>query len=300
MRSLALLIAFALLSLAASSCGESTGAERGADAGPADGASREARADARGDGAEGVDGADARVNAAPDAAGDRDGSIDTRDSGHDGDVASSRDASGPEAAPGDAAREPADAREAGPAFEVPPGYPAGPYGGTVGTTLPPLTWEGYASPDGASLARDQAHGSYTADDMRRSGKVLALIHFADFDCPGCRSGAADLAARGAELSSASGGAAIVAEVLVSKQYSSPATRSHLDAWVAAFDLTVTTVIDAPGHELGSLAAIGVRETAILVDLATMKIVWRRTGDLFGIQDSSVDFAATELLSRLPP
>lgn len=232
-------------------------------------------------------GAPPLVDAAPDA----------RDAAHDSASVPARDAEPVEAGLADVTPGAPDAGEAGPRYDVPLGYPPGPYGRTVGSTLAPLRWEGYVSPDGAALARDQGHGPYSPDDLRRSGRSLALVHFADFDCPGCRSSALSLAARGAELSLA--GAAVV-EVLVSKQYSDPANRTHLDAWVATYDLTVTTVIDAPGHELESLDAIGIRETAVIVELPSMRILWRATGDLFGVGASSVELAATELVSRLPP
>jgi hypothetical protein len=134
------------------------------------------------------------------------------------------------------------------------------------------------------------------DALRRSGRPYALLHFADFDCPGCRNGARDLALLGGGIAQAGGA---VVEVLITQDYFSVANRSHLDAWVATYDLTVTSVIDASDRELESYRRIGIRETTLVVDLSTMKVVWRLTGDLFGIDPSSVSAGAAEILARLP-
>jgi hypothetical protein len=90
----------------------------------------------------------------------------------------------------------------------------------------------------------------------------------------------------------------VVEVLGSRAYTLPSTRQDLDAWLATYDLGVTSVIDASGHDLESLTALVVREVVVIVDLASMRIVWRFNGDLAGIDPSSINAAAAEMHRRL--
>jgi hypothetical protein len=160
----------------------------------------------------------------------------------------------------------------------PAGYPAGRYGTHVGDTFPFLRWEGYVEGRAdAALVSSSAWTTYTSDDLRRSGKRWAIVHLTDFDCPGCRHAATELDARVADAGAM--GPAVV-EVLGSVSIEAlPADRAHLDAWITTFAPSVTAVIDAPGHEFATLRSFGVRETALVLDLATMQVVYRSTGDL---------------------
>jgi hypothetical protein len=59
-------------------------------------------------------------------------------------------------------------------------YPAGPYGNTVGATMPPLDWIGYAVPSGDVLATTQPYAAYSMDDLRRSGRAYGVVHVSAF------------------------------------------------------------------------------------------------------------------------
>lgn len=59
-------------------------------------------------------------------------------------------------------------------------YPAGPYGHTVGATLPPLAWIGYAVPNGDALATTATLAAYSMDDLRRSGRAYGVVHVSSF------------------------------------------------------------------------------------------------------------------------
>src|SRR5262245_18439499 len=131
--------------------------------------------------------------------------------------------------------------------------------------------------------------------MRRSGREVALVHVADFDCPGCNN-AASILAKGAKAFVDAGG--LVVEVLGSQGFFNPADRAHLDAWVNTYDFVTTSVIDAPGQELATRDAMEIRETALVVDLTTMRVVFRMTGDLAGIEPASLCGAFPEMHRRL--
>lgn len=194
----------------------------------------------------------------------------------------------------------ADAAEAAipDAERPPPGYPVGPYGTHVGETLPFLRWVGYVERDAdAGLVSDGPFTPYSSDDLRRSGERLALVHLADFDCPGCNHAATVLAARAAPAERE--GAAVV-EVLGSTSIqAAPADRAHLDAWITTHELRVTSVIDAKGYELSTLNDFGIRETALVVDLPTMRIEYRSTGNLAPNGPTSLDDAFDYVHDALP-
>jgi hypothetical protein len=59
-------------------------------------------------------------------------------------------------------------------------YPAGPYGNTVGAIIPPLVWEGYNDPLANAVATTKTYGSYTMDDLRKSGRAFGMVHVSDF------------------------------------------------------------------------------------------------------------------------
>ncbi len=60
------------------------------------------------------------------------------------------------------------------------GYPAGPYGHTVGATLPLLSWIGYAVPGGDALATTAPYAAYSMDDLRQSGRAYGVVHVSSF------------------------------------------------------------------------------------------------------------------------
>ena len=54
----------------------------------------------------------------------------------------------------------------------------------------------------------------------------------------------------------------------------PAETTHLDSWIGTGTIPFTTTIDPPGVGQQIIGAIGPRETTLLVELATMKILLR--------------------------
>jgi hypothetical protein len=60
-------------------------------------------------------------------------------------------------------------------------YPAGPYGHTVGSVFPLLAWSGYVDPAADQVATNELYGSYSSDDLRKSGAAYALLHVSEVD-----------------------------------------------------------------------------------------------------------------------
>lgn len=91
------------------------------------------------------------------------------------------------------------------------------------------------------------------------------------------------------------GGAIV-EVLASSG-GGAATKANLNAWVTTYNLPVTSVIDAPSSTK-TLTFFGIRETCVIVDVRTMKIVKKVNGSVAGSGDSSVKQLIPEILKLL--
>ncbi|MEZ4392484.1 MAG: hypothetical protein R3A48_15455 [Polyangiales bacterium] len=77
-----------------------------------------------------------------------------------------------------------------------------------------------------------------------------------------------------------------------------ATRSALDAWVNRFDLRITALIDPAGVGTRTLNTYGVRESAFIVDLSTMRVVRRINGSVAGIGPSAIQQIVPTILELL--
>ncbi len=91
------------------------------------------------------------------------------------------------------------------------------------------------------------------------------------------------------------GGAIV-EVLASNGGGAP-TKANLNAWVTTYNVPVTSVIDSPSSTK-TLTFFGIRETCVVVDVRTMKIVKKVNGSVAGTGDSSVKQLIPEILKLL--
>jgi len=93
------------------------------------------------------------------------------------------------------------------------------------------------------------------------------------------------------------GGAIV-EVLASKGGASVA-KADLNAWITTYNLPVTSVIDTPPSSgTKTLTFFGIRETCVIVDVRTMKIVKKVNGSVTGTGDSSVKQLIPQILTLL--
>lgn len=93
------------------------------------------------------------------------------------------------------------------------------------------------------------------------------------------------------------GGAIV-EILASKAGGAVA-KADLNTWINTYSLPVTSVIDSPpGSGTKSLTFFGIRETCVIVDVRTMKIVKKLNGDTSGVASSSVKQLIPEILKLL--
>jgi hypothetical protein len=99
-----------------------------------------------------------------------------------------------------------------------------------------------------------------------------------------------MAARGLEVTNANG---IIVEMLTEGPGGGAATMADLNAWESTYRLNVTTGIDLPGSRRAFMV-LGVRETSYFVDLRTMRIVTKISGDRSGI---SGDATMTNVINQ---
>lgn len=88
------------------------------------------------------------------------------------------------------------------------------------------------------------------------------------------------------------------EVLASRS-GAPTVKTDLNTWVTGNNLSITSVIDTPaGKATTTLNAFGIRETCVIVDVRTMKIVKKVNGSVLGAGTSSVGQLIPEIIKLL--
>ncbi len=162
-------------------------------------------------------------------------------------------------------------------------YPKGPYGIAVGDVIADRTWVGYQNPTADAVSTTKPYGAYSLGDAHASGKRYALVNLAESLCPGCQKSAKEFNT-GAKAVLDVGG--LVIEVLETTGFTKQPAKSDLDAWVNKYALPVTAVKDPDSAGTATLTALGPREHAYIIELATMKIVEVITGDNTGIGATS--------------
>jgi hypothetical protein len=104
-----------------------------------------------------------------------------------------------------------------------------------------------------------------------------------------------LAAQGKKVIDAGGQ---VLEILSQGNTRAAATEADLTAWIDAYDLNVSAMIDAASDPLGALNAAGIRETVFIVEMPSMKIAYVDHGDTTGRAASSIGVAVTKVVALL--
>ena len=89
------------------------------------------------------------------------------------------------------------------------------------------------------------------------------------------------------------------EILSQNNSRGPASKTDLDAWIEAYNLDVSTMIDAPSTPMAAIMAAGIRETVFIVEIPSMKILYVDHGDTSGRTASSIGAAVTKILALLP-
>jgi hypothetical protein len=94
---------------------------------------------------------------------------------------------------------------------------------------------------------------------------------------------------------------VLVEILATMAGATPPapTKTDLDAWINTYTLPVTTVRDPDNMQFATFNQLGMRrETTLVVDLATMKVLNRIEGSTSGVPPSSTEQAMQIMLSLL--
>jgi predicted dehydrogenase len=67
-----------------------------------------------------------------------------------------------------------------------------------------------------------------------------------------------------------------------------AQRTHLEQWINRYELRVTAVIDASREQRAATAQLGGRDQTYIVELATMRVRWKRSFGAAADVDAAVD------------
>ncbi len=178
----------------------------------------------------------------------------------------------------------------------PGAYPAGPYGNTVGATITNLPLQGYVNATGDALSNTLPWtAAYSLQDVRKTCVPYLLIHVSDFSCPGCQHAAKQLGIDGKGILDAGGG---VMDILSANALIFASTEDELNAWITTANEDVDAFIDADSDPMGALNVATVRETAFIVQVPSMQIVWLVHGDVTGTQPPSIVAAAAEMHTLL--
>lgn len=175
-------------------------------------------------------------------------------------------------------------------------YPKGPYAGEEGKVFPNHLHQGYFSPTAtrgraSSLAE---FGEIKMERVHRSGAKYALIQLGAYWCTPCKLAARTMAMAAPDLVPKGGFLMSVVTQGTSPQV--PATKTHLDQWIAGASMPFTATLDTspPGDAMEDYFGVG-RDSYIMVDLATMKIERILTAADGGVKEALKEFEA--LLDR---
>jgi hypothetical protein len=156
-------------------------------------------------------------------------------------------------------------------------YPEGPYGKAVGAVLADFEMTGYVRNDATGLATSASLGAVRLSDLRANAgdAKYALIHVSAFWCGICRAAVQDLVTQYPDLAAK----AIFVDLLVEgRTPDDVATQANLDSWAKALRVPYSVARDPDGVQFRIRSEIGPNKTAMLLELATMKIVAKSPSD----------------------
>ena len=90
---------------------------------------------------------------------------------------------------------------------------------------------------------------------------------------------------------------VIVEILAGSAGAQP-SRTELDGWINTYRLPVTTLTDPMGAGTVTLRTYGIRESAFIVNLSTMRVEVKIPGSVLGVGDSAVRTAIPMMMTLL--
>ncbi len=170
-----------------------------------------------------------------------------------------------------------DAGSAG--SELPPDYPAGPYGQVMGSILQDFSFQGLLNPlavnyvaDATTLTKISMHDFYNPTKDTSKPRVLRVTESALW-CSACQAEAATAESnykywnpKGAEF----------LELVFEDADSNPSVAANLTTWTKTYKFTFPSALDDT-LQLGAFFTQSASPFNMIIDLATMKIVYTTEG-----------------------
>ncbi len=163
-------------------------------------------------------------------------------------------------------------------------YPAGPYGTTQGTLIKNYRFNvGWSDPKavGYDLERLDAEplelASFyapTGEDADGQPRELLLLNTAAIWCQACRIEHEELDTRLAQYGPRG---VVIFSTLFQDAQSRPATTQHLKVWAQQFEVGFPFALD-PEYQMGDFARAETAPLNLVVDLKTMEILLKVTGE----------------------
>ena len=158
-------------------------------------------------------------------------------------------------------------------------YPEGPYGNAVDKVLADEEFAGYFRTETTGLASEATYGPLKFSELRNKATVkYALIHYSAYWCGLCKATVTEMVAAYAENASKT----LFIDVLVEGATpSDTSTKTQLDSWAKNLKVPYTVLQDPDGVKFEAKTKLGERRTIMLVELQTMKVLYRGTDDFAG-------------------
>lgn len=173
------------------------------------------------------------------------------------------------------------------------GYPDGPYGVNnpeVGEVIEDLQLEGYFSKPGQVTSTERELVKASLGEIREQGASYLLVHTSSFWCNSCRVEAFFMSDKVAEIQAAGGD---VLELIIDGSVSGiDPQKSEIDIWVETSDLRMTTMGAAEDRVRKVFPD---RDYVYVIDLDTMKVVWRKIGP--AVDPTTSEIGAEEMLDN---
>jgi hypothetical protein len=157
-------------------------------------------------------------------------------------------------------------------------YPCGPYGFSVGSVAPDLTFEGRVDTngDGAITAADGVSRiSFASLRAGPSTQALAVIGSAGW-CTACNAEAPNIVSLAASYKSTGDHVAFLSDLIDSNMPGIPATFRFLDLWAAKYKIGYPISID-PTHLLAPFFSTPAFPTQMVIRTRDMVIMWVNAG-----------------------
>lgn len=160
-------------------------------------------------------------------------------------------------------------------------YPAGPFGADEGSIIKNYSFSvGWSNPKAVAydLAQLDAAPIQLSDFYNPTGaedqSEVMLVNTAALWCQACRVEHADLDERLAEFGPRG---LVILSTLFQDAKSQPAEPIHLQVWAQQFEIAFPFVLD-PEYQMGDFALASKAPLNLVVDLRTMEILLKVTGD----------------------